>query len=92
MSRLITGIQRDVIPEIKNIYKKKSKEYVFKSNELFFSFFIYEKKARITMHIIDYGPAGVSKDGDQIEFWTESKVDDIPEFLETLKDLYSTMK
>ncbi len=92
VSRLITGIQRDVIPEIKNIYKKKSKEYVFKSNELFFSFFIYEKKARITMHIIDYGPAGVSKDGDQIEFWTESKVDDIPEFLETLKDLYSTMK
>ena len=92
VSRLITGIQRDVIPEIKNIYKKKSKEYVFKSNELFFSFFIYEKKARITMHIIDYGPSGVTKDGDQIEFWTESKVDDIPEFLQTLKELYSTMK
>ncbi|MGV1012465.1 MAG: hypothetical protein ACOYBS_08455 [Flavobacterium sp.] len=90
--RLITGIQRDVVPEIKNIYKKKSKEYVFKSNELFFSFFIYEKKARITMHIIDYGPGGDSKDGEQIEFWTESKVDDIPEFLETLKALYSTMK
>ena len=76
----------------KNIYKKKSIEYVFKSNELFFSFFIYEKKARITMHIIDYGPSGVTKDGDQIEFWTESKVDDIPEFLQTLKELYSTMK
>lgn len=29
---------------------------------------------------MDYGPSGDSKDGDQIEFWTESKVDDIPEF------------
>ena len=41
---------------------------------------------------MDYGPSGDSKDGDQIEFWTESKVDDIPEFLQTLKELYSTMK
>ena len=90
--RLITGIQRDVIPEINSVYKKKSKEYVFKSNELFFSFFIYEKKARITMHIVDYGPSGFSMDGDEIEFWTESRVDDIPAFLETIKSFYATMK
>jgi hypothetical protein len=30
--------------------------------------------------------------GEQIEFWTESKVDEIPTFLETIKLFYSTMK
>jgi hypothetical protein len=93
VSRLITGIQRDVIPEIKNEYKNKSKEYVFKSKELFFSFFIYEKKARITIHVVDYGPSGFDNGAnDQIEFWTESRVDDIPDFLNKIKEIYATMK
>jgi hypothetical protein len=70
-----------------------AKEYVFKTKELFFSFLIYEKTARITMHIMDYGPLGDGRDaGDQIEFWTESKVDDMPELLETIKAFYTTMK
>jgi hypothetical protein len=91
--RLITGLQRDVIPEIKNEFKNKSKEYVFKSKELFFSFFIYEKKARITMHVVDYGPSGFDNGAnEQIEFWTESRVDDIPEFLQKVKEIYATLK
>lgn len=93
VSRFIAYVQREIIPNLKTTYKKKSKEYVFKSKELFFSFFIYEKTARITMHIIDYGPLGDSVGGgNQIEFWTESKIDDIPEFLETIKSFYTNMK
>ena len=93
VSKMISYIQRDIIPNLKSSYKKKSKEYVFKTKELFFSFLIYEKTARITMHIMDYGPLGDGRDaGDQIEFWTESKVDDMPELLETIKAFYTTMK
>ena len=70
-----------------------SKEYVFKTKELFFSFLIYEKTARITIHIMDYGPLGDGMAaGEQIEFWTESKVDEIPELLETIKSFYASMK
>jgi hypothetical protein len=92
VGRLIAGMQKEVLPELKTTFKKKSKEYVFKCKELFFSFFIYEKKARITMHVADYGPTGNDVEGDQIEFWTESNVDDIPEFLETIKGFYASMK
>jgi len=93
VSRMISFLDRDVIPNLKDTYKKQSKEYVFKSKELFFSFLIYEKTARITMHIIDYGPLGDGQGGgDQIEFWTESKISDIPELLETIKLFYSKMK
>jgi hypothetical protein len=93
VAKMITYIQRDIIPNLKNTYKRKSKEYIFKSKEMFFSFLIYEKTTRITMHIIDYGPLGDGTGGgEQIEFWTESKVDEIPTFLETIKSFYSTMK
>jgi len=53
---------------------------------------IDEKTARITMHILDFGPLGDTPGGDQIEFWTESKIIEIPEFLDTLKKFNSTMK
>jgi hypothetical protein len=90
---MITYIQRDILPNLKSTYKKKSKEYVFKTKELFFSFLIYEKTARITIHIMDYGPLGDGMAaGEQIEFWTESKVDEIPELLETIKSFYASMK
>jgi hypothetical protein len=93
VSRMITYIQRDILPNLKSTYKKKSKEYVFKTKELFFSFLIYEKTARITIHIMDYGPLGDGMAaGEQIEFWTESKVDEIPELLETIKSFYASMK
>ena len=88
-----TYIERDIIPNLKVTYKNKSKEYVFKSKELFFSFLIKEKVARITVHILDFGPLGdETGGGEQIEFWTESKVDEIPTILETIKLFYSTMK
>ena len=44
------------------------------------------------MHIADYGPRGDVLSDEEIEFWTESNVDDIPQFLETIKVFYSTMK
>lgn len=93
VAKMISYIQRDIIPNLKTTYKKKSKEYVFKSKELFFSFLIDEKTAKITIHIVDYGPLGDSNGGgEQIEFWTESKIEDIPQFLETIKAFYAAMK
>jgi hypothetical protein len=93
VAKMIAYIERDIIPNLKESYKKKSKEYVFKSKELFFSFLIYEKNARISIHIVDYGPLGNGQGGgDQIEFWTESKIDDIPKLLETIKSFYAGMK
>jgi len=45
------------------------------------------------MHVVDYGPAGFDPGAnEQIEFWTESRVDDIPEFLQKIKEIYATMK
>ena len=59
----------------------------------FFSFLINEKDARFTMHITDYGPLGDGAGcGDQIEFWTETKIDDMPKFLSTINAFYSQMK
>jgi hypothetical protein len=60
---------------------------------MFMSFLIDEKDIRITLHIMDYGPLGDGTGGGQeIEFWTESQVDKIPEFLTSVKEFYSNMK
>lgn len=46
---------------------------------MFFSFLIDERDVRITIHLLDYGPLGDGNGGgDQIEFRTEAKVDDLP--------------
>jgi len=93
VGKMIAYIERDIIPHLKDTYKNKSKEYVFKSKEMFFSFLIDEKDARITIHISDFGPLGDGNGGgDQIEFWTESKIEDIPKLLTTIKAFYSSMK
>jgi len=92
-ARFISFIEREVIPHLKDSYKKQSMEYVFKSKEMFFSFLIFEKTARITIHIIDFGPLGDgSGGGDEIEFWTEARIDEIPDMLATLKAFQSKMK
>jgi hypothetical protein len=93
VKKMITYIERDIIPNLDKTYKKQSKEYVYKCKEMFMSFLIDEKQLRITMHISDYGPLGDGIDGGtQIEFWTESQVETIPKFLESIKDAYSKMK
>jgi hypothetical protein len=38
VGKMIAYIERDIIPHLKDTYKNKSKEYVFKSKEMFFSF------------------------------------------------------
>jgi hypothetical protein len=91
--KMVAYIERDIIPNLKTTYKKQSKEYVFKTDELFFSFLIDEKDARITIHLSDFGPLNNGQGGgDQIEFWTESKIDDIPNMLTTLKLFIKQMK
>lgn len=93
VGRMITYMERDIVPHLKDSYKEKSKEYVFKSREMFFSFLIDERDVRITIHILDYGPLGDGTGGgDQIEFWTEAKVDDIPKFLASIKVFFAGMK
>jgi hypothetical protein len=85
-------LDEEVVPNLKKKYKKQSKEYVFKSKEMFFSFLIDESKARITMHLSDYGPLGNEPGGRQIEFWTEAKIDDIPSLQAKLKGFVQSMK
>jgi hypothetical protein len=94
VGRMITFIERDVIPNLKTTYKKQSKEYVYKCRELFFSFLIDEKDLRITFHLVDYGPNGngAGTASEQVEFWTESQVDEIPAFLKAIKESYAKMK
>ena len=93
VGKMIAFIERDIIPHLKDSYNNKSKEYVFKSKEMFFAFLIDEKDARITFHILDFGPLGDGLGGgEQIEFWTESKIDDIPNLLSSLKSFFSSMK
>jgi hypothetical protein len=93
VKKLINYIERDIIPNIESSYKKQSKEYIFKSKEMFMSFLVKEKKQRITMHIVDYGPLGNGiGGGSEIEFWTESQVETIPAFLSAIKDAYAKMK
>lgn len=82
---LVKYLEREVMPNLKASYKKQSKEHVFKSDEMFFSFLVSEKNQRITIHIADFGPLGDKPGGEEIEFWTESQVDEIPGFLEKLK-------
>jgi len=88
----INFLDEEVVPNLKKKYKKQSKEYVFKSKEMFFSFLIDESKARITMHLSDYGPLGNEPGGRQIEFWTEAKIDDIPSLQAKLKGFVQSMK
>ena len=93
VKRLITFLERDVVPNLKTTYKEQSKEFVYKCKEMFMSFLIDETDLRITMHIMDYGPLGDGTGGgEEIEFWTESQVDKMPEFLTSVKEFYSNMK
>ena len=94
VGRMIVFIERDIIPNINKSYKKQSREFVYKCKEMFFSFLIDERDLRITMHLIDYGPFGDGRGstGEQVEFWTESQVSEIPDFLKSIKDAYANMK
>jgi hypothetical protein len=85
-------LKNQVVPNLKKKYKKQSKEYIFKSREMFFSFLIDENKARITMHLSDYGPLGNEPGSRQIEFWTEAKIDDIPLLLTKIEAFVDAMK
>jgi len=94
VNKMITFIERDIIPNLKVKFNNKSQEYVYKCKEMFFSFLIDENDLRITMHLSDYGPYGDGRGatGEQIEFWTESQVKEIPDFLNEIKTAYSNMK
>ena len=85
-------LKNQVVPNLKKKYKKQSKEYIFKSREMFFSFLIDENKARITMHFSDFGPHGNVAGGREIEFWTEAKIDDIPVLLAKIEAFIELMK
>ena len=90
LNNMIIFIKRDIIPNLKTKLKKESKEFVFKTKEIFFSFLIDEKDLRITFHLSGYNSLGDNSGGES-EFWTESQVDEMPDFLKALEEAYSKM-
>jgi hypothetical protein len=83
----IDFLEKNVVPNLNAEYKKKSSEYIFKSKEMVFSFFTYEKTRRITINVVDFGPTGADKAGTLIEFWTETQVDKINDLITVLKQI-----
>lgn len=83
ISDFIDFIEKYVIPNLDVKLKDQSKEFIFKAREMTFSYFIYERRSRITIILNDY-ESDVYKN---YSFWTETRTDDIPELLPVLKSI-----
>ncbi|WP_431471866.1 hypothetical protein I5168_11550 [Nonlabens sp. SCSIO 43208] len=79
----IDFIEKYVVPNLDVKLKDQSKEFVLKAREVTFSYFIYERRSRITITLNDYE----SDDYRNYSFWTETRTDDIPELLPVLKKI-----
>lgn len=88
VKKFIIFLEKNVLPNLEVKYKNKSSEYIFKSKEMIFSYFINEKTKRITIYAVDFGPSGADAGGTLIEFWTESQVDKIDELVPVLKEIF----
>ncbi len=83
----IDFVEKFIVPNIKQKFKEKSSEYIFKSKELTFKFLVDEKGRRLTISINNYDFNEVTNS--YFEFWTEAKVDNIDELLPILKKVKS---
>ena len=83
ISEFISFIEDNVIPNLDLKFKDKSSEFIFKANEMTLSYFVYEKKRRLTIKLNSYDDSEFTN----YTFWTETQVDKIPELLEVLKKL-----
>ena len=81
INEFISFIEKNVIPNLDLRFKDKSSEFIFKANEMTLSYFVYEKKRRLTIQINSYNDS----DFKNYTFWTETQVNKIPRLLEILK-------
>lgn len=81
INEFIEFIEKNVIPNLDLKFKDKSSEFIFKANEMTLSYFIYEKKSRLTIKLNSYDDSEIKN----YTFWTETQVDKIPDLLEILK-------
>lgn len=83
IDEFILFIEKYVIPNLDLKFKDKSSEFTFKAKEMTLTYFIYEKKRRLTIKLNDY-------DNDKIKnytFWTQTQVSKISNLLDILKNL-----
>jgi len=81
INEFIQFIEENVIPNLDLRFKDKSSEFIFKANEMTLSYFVYEKKRRLTIKLNSYDDSEFKN----YTFWTETRVDKIPRLLEILK-------
>ncbi|WP_299006871.1 hypothetical protein [uncultured Tenacibaculum sp.] len=81
INEFISFIENNVIPNLDLRFKDKSSEFIFKANEMTLSYFVYEKKRRLTIKLNSYDDSEFKN----YTFWTETQVDKIPRLLEILK-------
>jgi hypothetical protein len=81
INEFIRFIEDYVIPNLDLKFKDKSSEFVFKANEMTLSYFINEKRKRLTIKLNSYDDIQYNN----YTFWTETQVDKIPKLLEILK-------
>ena len=74
-------IEKNVIPNLDLKFKDKSSEFIFKANEMTLTYYIYEKKRRLTIKLNVYDDSKFNN----YTFWTETQVSKIPRLLEVLK-------
>jgi len=77
----INFVEKNVVPNLDMKLKKKSSEFIFNAKEMTLSYFVYEKKRRLTIKLNDYDDSEIKN----YTFWTETQVDKIPRLLEVLK-------
>jgi hypothetical protein len=83
INEFIAFIEENVIANLELRFKDKSSEFIFKANEMTLSYFVYEKKRRLTIKLNSYDDSEIKN----YTFWTETQVNKIPRLLEILKIL-----
>jgi hypothetical protein len=81
INEFVSFIEENVIPNLDLKFKDKSSEFIFKANEMTLTYFIYEKKRKLTIKLNSYDDSEFKN----YTFWTETQVDKIPRLLEILK-------
>ncbi len=77
----INFVEKNVIPNLDMKLKKKSSEFIFNAKEVTLSYFVHEKRRRLTIKLNNYDDSEIKN----YTFWTETQVDKLPNLLEVLK-------
>ena len=81
INEFVYFIEKNVIPNLDLKFKDKSSEFIFKANEMTLTYYIYEKRRRLTIKLNVYDDSEFNN----YTFWTETQVSKIPRLLEVLK-------